>query len=83
MSQITVALPDQFLARDVFLCASRAERRRGRIGAGDRVGNRYPVSFDGDEDGVLYHSRRQAYQALEAKGGRVGQKVWAQPERRS
>lgn len=81
--EITVALPPQFLARDVFLTASRANSRRWRIGAVDRVGNRYPVSFDGALDETLYLSRRQAWEALQAKGGRINQKVWALPEARA
>jgi len=76
---LTVTLPRQFLARDVFLAASR-EGRKWRIGAVDRVGNRYPVSFGGVQDDTLYLSRRQAFGALNAKGHKVGARVWALPE---
>lgn len=79
---VTVALPSQFLARDVFLGASR-EGRKWRIGAVDRVGNRYPVTFGGVIDATLYLSRRQAFEALNARGLKVGAKVWALPEVRS
>lgn len=79
---LTVTLPSQFLARDVFIGASR-EGRKWRIGAVDRVGNRYPVAFGGVIDATLYLSRRQAFEALNAKGQKVGAKVWALPEVRA
>lgn len=79
---LTVLLPNQFLSRDVFLAATRERGRKWRLGAVDRVGNRYPVRFGGKIDETLYLSRRQAFEALNAKGHKVGEKVWATPEPR-
>lgn len=76
---ISVTLPKDYLAREVWLCITKAEGG-WRLGAVDKVQKRYPIAFGGVEDTTVYLSRRQAFEALEAKGHCIGARYTARPK---
>lgn len=78
-SALSVVLPAAFLARDVHLCITRQDCGGWKLGAVDGVGRRYPILIGGVEDDTTYLSRRQAFEAMEAKGHQIGARYTARP----
>lgn len=79
VAALSVVLPASYLAREVHLCITRQESGGWRLGAVDKVGLRFPIRIGGVEDDTTYLSRRQAFEALEAKGHQIGARYTARP----